>query len=264
MGVLNATPDSFSGDGVLGQGAIDRGRVLLQAGADVLDVGGQSTRPGAEAITEQEEMDRVLPVVQALAGEVEVPLSVDTSSARVAQAALACGASIINDISAGTFDVAMLPQMAAADCGFVLMHLRERPQEMGWSERRRPDTAPLIAEIQEFWTERVAAARKAGVTPERLMLDPGFGFGKSLAENLDLLVHGRELTAGDLPVLLGPSRKSTIGRLVNGAAPEQRVWGTAASVTLAVAAGYAMVRVHDVEAMRDVVRVADAVCRGMD
>ncbi len=262
MGIVNATPDSFSGDGVSARRAIERGRRMIDEGADVLDIGGESTRPGALPISLAEELERVLPVVEGLrAAGAGVPLSVDTTKAQVARRALDAGASIVNDISGATFDAEMLTVCAASACGLVLMHLREAPEQMGWSRQSAPVAGDVVAEVLAFWRTRLDAARAAGIADERLCFDAGFGFGKSVGENLALLRRGRELAAFGFPMLSGTSRKSTLGRILGGAPVEERLWGTAASVALAIESGADIVRVHDVKEMRDVVRVADAVCR---
>ncbi|MDQ3815709.1 MAG: dihydropteroate synthase [Armatimonadota bacterium] len=266
MGIVNVTPDSFSGDGISGQTALEHALHMVEAGADILDIGGESTRPGAQPVTEDEELRRVLPLVEALAPRVSVPLSVDTTKAAVARAALAAGAAIINDISAATFEAQMLEVLAASDGGCILMHLRGTPQTMGWSTRTRKTEGgtrndDVIAEIKAFWSERVAAAEKAGIAPERIALDAGFGFGKSLEENLEILRRGRELADFGFPTLSGTSRKSTIGKILGDAPVSERLWGTAATVALAIAHGCDIVRVHDVREMAQVARVADAVTR---
>ncbi|MBV9468112.1 MAG: dihydropteroate synthase [Abitibacteriaceae bacterium] len=263
MGIVNVTPDSFSGDGSLGAATVERAVQMVADGADILDIGGESTRPGAEVIPAEEELRRVLPVLEALVNRVTVPLSVDTTKAAVAQAALAAGASIINDISAGTFDSAMFPTIAGSDCGCVLMHLRGTPQTMGWSRQVGASNTDVIAEVKSFWQERIAAAENSGIAQERIALDPGFGFGKSLNENLELLRRGQELAALGCPILAATSRKSTIGKILHNAPVEERLWGTAATVALAIANGASIVRVHDVREMAQVARMTDAVVNGL-
>ncbi|HVF09378.1 MAG TPA: dihydropteroate synthase, partial [Abditibacteriaceae bacterium] len=262
MGILNVTPDSFSGDGRLGEAAVQSALQMIEDGADILDIGGESTRPGAEPVPAQEELSRVLPVLETLAAQVRVPLSVDTTKATVARAALAAGASIINDISAGTFDQDMLAMLAPVNCGVILMHLRGTPQTMGWSRRAgRAGTRDVILEIMGYWTRRLTAAQVAGIAADRIALDAGFGFGKSVEENLEILRRGSELAACGFPILSGTSRKSTIGRILGDVPLEERIWGTAATTALAIAGGCDVVRVHDVRAMAQVARVADAVVR---
>ena len=260
MGIVNATPDSFSGDGRLGQAAIERALHMVEDGADILDIGGESTRPDAQPVTPEEELSRVLPLIEALSPRVNVPLSVDTSKALVAQHALQAGASIINDISGGTFDAAMFPTLAQYSCGVVLMHLRGTAQRpTGGTELA---TADVIAEVLAFWRARVTAAQTSGIAPERIAMDAGFGFGKSLEENLTLIRRGRELAAFGLPTLSATSRKSTIGKVLGDLPASERAWGTAATVALAIANGADIVRVHDVREMAQVARVTDAIVRG--
>lgn len=260
MGIVNATPDSFSGDGVATAQAVDRALRMIDAGADILDIGGESTRPGAEKISPEAELQRTLPVIEALATRVAVPLSIDTTKAVVARRALEAGASIVNDISGATFDENMLPTLAPTDCGVIIMHLRGAPQTMKWSQKSGGET-DVIAEVTEFWRARRFAANRAGIADERLCFDAGFGFGKSVEENLTLIARGRELSALGFPTLSGTSRKSTIGKILDGAPVEDRMMGTAATVALAIAGGADIVRVHDVREIADVVRVSDAICR---
>ncbi len=281
MGIVNATPDSFSGDGTLSSltapasasTSLEHALAQARAGADILDLGGESTRPGATPVEEEEELARVVPLVHALRERPElqkVAISVDTTKSRVAQAALEAGADIINDISGATFDPKMLQVLAASGCGVVLMHLRGAPAHMEWSRRQggSSGSAEVIEEVLGFWRARLQAAREAGVEGSRIALDAGFGFGKSVSENLELLRRGRELRIG-FPVLSATSRKSTIGRVLGhslsnarGELPvEERIWGTAATVALAIANGADIVRVHDVSAMSQVARMSDAVVR---
>lgn len=265
MGIVNATPDSFSGDGRLNEAALEHALALIEQGADILDIGGESTRPGAPPVTAEEELSRVIPLLQALMPRVEIPLSVDTTKAAVARAALEAGASIVNDISAGTFDSDMLATVAASDCGYVLMHLRGTPQTMGWSRAATAGeddpAADIVAEVCDFFQQRLSATLAAAIDSERIVLDPGFGFGKSVEENLELIRRGRDFAALGYPVLSGTSRKSTVGKLLNDAPVDQRQWGTATTVALAIANGADIVRVHDVREMAQVARVTDAIVR---
>jgi dihydropteroate synthase len=263
MGIVNATLDSFSGDGVLGASAIDHALQLIEDGADILDIGGESTRPGAVPISLDEEKRRVLPLLESLVAQVESPISIDTTKAELAREAIEIGASIINDISAGTFDDTMLEVLGAAQCGVVLMHLRGTPQTMRASAKQENGTqeANVVAEVLGFWRERVEAARAAGISGERICLDAGFGFGKSIEENLELVRRGQELRAFGFPILSGTSRKSTIGKVLGEVPTDERIWGTAATVALAIGNGADVVRVHDVKQMAHVVRMADAIVR---
>jgi dihydropteroate synthase len=272
MGIVNATPDSFSGDGVLvdgvlGTSAVDRALKMIDDGADILDIGGESTRPGAAVVSVEEEKSRVLPLLEALAKKVEVPISVDTTKSEVARAALDAGASIINDISAGTFDAAMLGVLAPSRCGVVLMHLRGTPQSMKWSQAAGEGVGGrgVIEEVLAFWQGRVDAVRAAGIDEARICLDPGFGFGKSVSENLELLRRGQELKNFGFALLAATSRKSTIGKVLGDASGdlpvEERLFGTAATVAVAIHNGADVVRVHDVKAMAQVARMTDAIVR---
>jgi dihydropteroate synthase len=265
MGIVNATPDSFSGDGVRElNAATDYALRLIEDGADILDIGGESTRPGAAPVSQDEELRRVVPLIEKLAPQIKVPISVDTTKSVVARIALQAGASIINDISGATFDDEMLPILGQSDCGVILMHLRGTPQTMQWSSKFEVESSKLkdvIQEILDFWQWRVNAALQAGIARERLALDAGFGFGKSLEENLEILRRGRELSDFGFPTLSATSRKSTIGKVLGDLPVEERLFGTAATVALAIAGGADIVRVHDVKQMAQVARMADAVVR---
>ncbi|MDQ7800900.1 MAG: dihydropteroate synthase [Armatimonadota bacterium] len=263
MGVVNVTPDSFSGDGLLtGPGWLERvvqvGRRMVEDGADLLDVGGESSRPGAAPVPLEEELRRVVPAVEALRRVVDVPISVDTTKAEVARQALRAGADMVNDISALRHDPDMVRVVADSGCGVVLMHMKGTPQDM----QRDPRYEDVVAEVRDFLAERVEWAERHGIPRDRILVDPGFGFGKRPEHNLELVRNLRAFRELGCPVLLGPSRKSTIGVILGGLPPAERVEGTAAVVALAVACGVDVVRVHDVRAMARVVRVADAVVRG--
>jgi dihydropteroate synthase len=258
MGVVNVTPDSFSDGGAFldPSAAIAHGLRLAEEGADLLDVGGESTRPGSDAVAADEEIDRVRPVIEDLAGRVDVPVSVDTRKAAVAAAALEVGASIVNDVSAGA-DPAMFPAIAGSGAGLVLMHMRGEPKTM----QDDPTYDDVVGEVRSFLLERLALAEAAAVERDRLAIDPGIGFGKTLEHNLELL---RSLTSlGELgaPLVVGPSRKRFIGTLTD-AETDDRVEGTAGAVAWCATQGVDVVRVHDVRAMVRVVRVVDAIARG--
>ncbi len=235
MGVINATPDSFSDGGRFldPEAAIAHGRQLLAEGADVLDVGGESTRPGAEPVDEAEELRRVLPVVEALAAEGRV--SIDTRHRGVAEAAIAAGATILNDVSASLFAVA-----ADAGVGYVAMHMQGTPATM----QQAPSYTDVVSEVRDFLLERASAARDAGV--EEIWIDPGVGFGKTTEHNLSLLHRLRVLAETGLPVLVGASRKGFLGRLTDGAPEDDRVEASLAIAVWAMTQGVSMVRVHDV------------------
>ena len=260
MGILNVTPDSFSDGGRFADpaAAVAQGRALLAAGADLLDVGGESSRPGAQPVSVEEELRRVIPVVEILVRETGAVVSVDTTKARVAEEAVAAGAEIVNDVSAFRFDPRLAEVAARTGAGLVLMHMRGTPADM----QREPVYADVVAEIAAFLRERGEAARRAGVRESALVYDPGIGFGKTLEHSLAILRRLPEFAALGRPLLVGPSRKAFIGTLLDGLPPGQRLEGTAAAVALAIAGGAALVRVHDVKEMGRVARVADAIARG--
>jgi dihydropteroate synthase len=257
VGILNATPDSFSDGGVhLDPGrAAETALAMAAAGAGMLDLGAESTRPGAAPVPAAEERRRLLPVLRAVRTAVRLPISVDTSKADVAAAALDAGADVVNDVSAGRWDAEMLPLCARERVPVVLMHMRGTPATM----QRDPRYTDVVTEVRDFLAARAAAARTAGIPADAIILDPGIGFGKTVAHNCRLLRRLDLLAALGYPVLVGVSRKGFIGELAGGRASGERLHGTAAAVALAVAGGARLVRVHDVAAMRDVVRVAEAV-----
>ncbi len=230
---------------------------MVEAGAGAIDLGAESTRPGSRPVPAAEELRRLLPVLRAVRAAVTVPLSVDTTKAAVARAALDAGADVVNDVSAGRFDRAMLPLCGREGVPVVLMHMQGRPETM----QRRPRYRDVVAEVTAFLARRAAVARAAGVAAGAIVLDPGIGFGKTLAHNLALLAKLDLVARLGYPILVGVSRKGFIGALLDGAGPDDRLHGTAAAVALAVAHGARLVRVHDVAAMRDVVAVASAVAR---
>jgi dihydropteroate synthase len=259
MGVINVTTDSFYDGGryVEPERAIAYAMELVEQGADIIDVGGESTRPGARPISEQDELAHVIPVVKGLVHRVPVPISIDTTKSRVAEVALDCGASIINDVSALRQDSAMASVITRFDAGVVLMHMQGSPQTM----QRSPHYADVVGEVVRFLDERIQNATGAGITRTNIILDPGFGFGKLLVHNLDLLGGLSAFAALNRPVLVGLSRKAFIGKVV-GRPVERREWGTAAAVALAVDRGAHIVRVHDVAMMIDVVKMAAALNPG--
>lgn len=257
MGVLNVTPDSFSdgGDHLDPSIAVDRGQDLVAAGADVVDVGGESTRPGARPVPADEEAARVLPVIRGLARAGVPCISIDTTKAQVAEQALEAGAHWVNDISGGTFDPPILQAAARAGAPIVLGHSRDRPDRMqkgAWTYE-----GGVVHAVRQALGRSVEQALEAGIRPHQLWLDPGIGFGKTFDENLELLRNLDALRTLGFPLLVGTSRKRFIGHLT-GRPPRDRVFGTAASVALAIRAGADAVRIHDVEVLIDVVRVADA------
>jgi dihydropteroate synthase len=255
MGIVNLTPDSFFDGGRLNgpEAARAHALALVAEGADILDLGAESSRPGAEPVTAEEELARLLPVLELLR-DCPVPISVDTYHATTARAALAHGAAMINDISALRHDPEMAGVIAEAGCPCVLMHMQGTPRNM----QQDPRYDNVVEEIGAFFEERIAAAEGAGIAREQIWLDPGFGFGKTVAHNLTLL---RELAAFrrfGLPVLIGTSNKSTIGTVLD-AEVHDRTEGTAATVAVSIVAGAHCVRVHDVKAMRRVVRMTEAI-----
>lgn len=258
MGVLNVTPDSFSDGGCFAEAdaAVAHAQAMCAAGADLIDIGGESTRPGSGRVPAQEQLRRVLPVLSRLRGLPAV-ISIDTTLAAVAAAAADHGAALVNDISAGREDPRMFPLAATRNLPLVLMHMQGVPATM----QAAPVYADVVAEVQSFFEERILAAAQAGVGPHRLILDPGIGFGKSLEHNLELLRQLPRLGRLGLPLLLGTSRKSFLGALTGKTDPRDRLMATAASVAWCAANGASIVRVHDVEAMADVVKVIRALAR---
>ena len=256
MGILNVTPDSFSDGGQFYDStqAIARGLKLVAEGADILDIGGESTRPGAAAVEEAEELRRVLPVVGALVERTHCLISVDTSKAAVARAALVAGAHIINDISAAMWDAAMPEVVVEFQAGLVLMHCQGHPQTM----QQAPHYADVVAEVRDFLAGRLETLAAAGLQRENMAIDPGIGFGKTLEHNLNLLRHLDRLVALGRPVLIGVSRKSMLGKLTGRDQSEQRLAAGLAAQTAAVLRGARIIRTHDVAAARDAARVADA------
>lgn len=267
MGVLNVTPDSFSDGGEFDtpRAALAQAYRLAAAGADIIDIGGQSTRPAADPVSLDDELNRVIPVVQALREGVmgyeplTLPISVDTTQATVAREAIAAGADIINDVSGATYDDRMLAVAAELQVPLILMHLRGTPQTM----QALTDYGNLVGEVRDFLRDRVAAAIAAGLPKTHLAIDPGLGFAKTAEQNFELLRHLSAFRQLGCPILVGPSRKSFIGKVLDLPDPKDRLWGTAAACTAAIAGGADLLRVHDVSQMRDACRIADAVWRGV-
>ena len=260
VGVLNATPDSFSDGGrhLDPARAAEAAAAMVAEGAAMLDLGAESTRPGATPVPEDEELARLLPVLAAVRAAVRVPLSVDTTKAVVARRALDAGADVVNDVSAGRLDPGMLPLCAAAGVPVILMHMQGTPATM----QETPQYTDVVAEVTAFLGARARAAEAAGVAPDAILVDPGIGFGKTVAHNCALVRRLDVVAALGYPVLVGVSRKGFIGQLLGGRGTGSRLFGTAAAVALAVAGGARLVRVHDVGPMRDVVRVAEGVAAG--
>ncbi|SMB99240.1 Dihydropteroate synthase [Thermanaeromonas toyohensis ToBE] len=259
MGILNVTPDSFSDGGLyfdLGR-ALERAHIMVEAGADIIDVGGESTRPGSDPVPLEEELRRVLPVVERLARELKVPISIDTYKAEVARQALERGATLINDITGLRGDPQMPEVVARFGCPVVVMHIKGTPKNM----QENPTYEDVVAEVKEYLREGVELAVKAGLPREKVIIDPGIGFGKTVEHNLKILQSLKEFKALGQPLLVGTSRKSFIGKILNLPVHE-RLLGTAATVALSIAGGADIVRVHDVGEMRQVVQMADAIVRG--
>ncbi len=259
MGIINVTPDSFSGDGVVdANAAVAKAWRFVEDGADIVDIGGESTRPGSQPVPADEEMRRVLPVIERLRAEnFPLPISVDTYKPEVAKSALQAGACIVNDIF-GLRQPGMMELVAELKPVVVIMHMQGTPQTM----QINPTYQDCVREIAEFLRQQAEAAMKMGLPKERIVVDPGIGFGKTVEHNLEILRRLREIKALGFPVLIGTSRKSFIGKVLGIEVPTERVWGTAATVAIAIANGADIVRVHDVREMVQVVRMTDAIVRG--
>lgn len=267
MGILNLTPDSFSGDGLAGhiEMAVERGERMAEEGADIIDIGGESTRPGSFPISAEEEQARVLPVIERLVGRINCPVSIDTYKSQVAEKALAAGASIVNDVWGLRMDPALAEIAAMKQAPLILMHNRSRPKDEVQSERLGGrylgvEYKDLMGEIIGELAESSGWARAAGVEDSRIIVDPGIGFGKTVEQNLELMRRLPELRVLGYPLLVGPSRKSFIGYTLD-LPVEERLEGTAAAVALAIAGGADIVRVHDVKQMARVAKMSDALVR---
>ena len=259
MGILNVTPDSFS-DGaqfLAPDKAIKHAEQMIDEGADIIDAGGESTRPGGTTVSADEEIRRVVPVIEALAKRTNIPISVDTTKSEVARAALEAGAAIVNDISALRFDFYIADEAAKAGAGLVLMHSRGTPATL----HRLPPVADILAEVTNSLSASVNMAERRGVKRESIVLDPGIGFGKSQEQNLELIAKIDQLVLAfpDLSIMIGTSRKSFIGKLLDNAPVEDRLHGTMASIAAAILHGAQIVRVHDVKAAFETLKTIDAV-----
>jgi dihydropteroate synthase len=259
MGILNVTPDSFSDGGQFNSlaTALEQARSLIADQIDIVDIGGQSTRPQAVEISLAEELERVLPVITALRQESDVPISIDTTRAAVAEAAIAAGADIVNDVSGGLADPLMLATVARLNVPIILMHRRGTPQTM----QQQTDYQDLVGEIYDYLYQQTQAAIAAGISPQHLAIDPGIGFAKTWQQSVEVLRHLRKFTALGYPMLVGPSRKSFIGHILDQPNPQKRLWGTAAACCAAIAGGADILRVHDAAPMREVCQVADTLWR---
>ncbi len=259
MGILNVTTDSFSDGGRFfdASAAIRHGAQMLEDGADIIDVGGESTRPGSEPVGIEEEIRRVVPVITELRKLTNLPISIDTYHAAVAQAALDSGATIINDISGMMFDLNVRRVAACARCPVILMHIKGTPRDM----QKNPSYTDLMGEIVDYLRGRIDDVIQAGVDEHSIIIDPGIGFGKLPSHNLEILRRLSELKSIGRPVLVGTSRKATIGHVLGGLSTDERLEGTAATVALSIASGASIVRVHDVKQMKRVVLMTDAILR---
>jgi dihydropteroate synthase len=256
MGVLNVTPDSFSDGGLFFDkaDAVAHGEEMARAGADIIDVGGESSRPFSEPLPAEEEIRRVIPVIEALARRVSIPISIDTTKAQVASQALDAGAVIVNDIGALRLDPAMASLVANRGVPVVLMHMQGTPATM----QMEPHYEDVVAEVKAFLADAVRRAEEAGIERKKTVVDPGIGFGKTVTHNLLLIQHLKALQSLGVPILIGPSRKSFISKIL-GPGDERREIGTQAAVTAAVLNGAHIVRVHDVERTRETLKLVDAI-----
>ena len=255
MGVVNVTPDSFSGDGLHldAEAAVARALEMERDGADILDIGGESTRPGAEWLAADEELGRVIPLLNTLRGRLKIPISIDTNKSEVAEAAAEAGAEIINDVTALQRDPRIAEVALRRKLPLILMHMRGEPRTM----QRQPFARDAMRDVTQSLKKAAALAARKGVPKSQLVLDPGIGFGKSFAQNYELIARLPELARLGFPILVGPSRKGFIGRTLGGVPGNERTYGTAAAVTACILQGAHIVRVHDVREMAQVARVAD-------
>jgi dihydropteroate synthase len=257
MGILNVTPNSFSDGGryAAEDQAVEHGLAMVSDGAGIIDVGGESTRPGSEPVPPAEQIRRVVGVTKTLARQIKVPISIDTASSEVARAGLDAGATIINDISACRFDDQMAPLAAKRKAPLILMHMQGTPQNM----QQHPHYEDLVKEVKEFLTERIAYVLQCGMIRDQVIVDPGIGFGKTVAHNLELVRRVAEFHEMGTAILMGTSRKSFIGKVLEIEDPLERIFGTAATMAWCVSAGVQILRVHDIRAMREVARMTTAI-----
>lgn len=253
MGVLNVTPDSFSDGGQFldARSALEHAFQMERSGADLLDIGGESTRPGSQGVSAQQELERVLPVLNQLRGRLKIPISIDTQKAAVAEAAVNAGAEIINDVSALRSDLELAKVARRHRLPMILMHMRGAPRTM--------QHGPFARDVMRGLREALTRAKRFGITKSQIILDPGIGFGKNYAQNFELLARLPELARLGYPLLVGTSRKAFIGHALGGVAAEQRIWGTAATVAASILGGAHIVRVHDVAEMAQVAKIADSI-----
>jgi dihydropteroate synthase len=259
MGVINTTPDSFSDGGQFNslEQALNQVQSMVDSGVDIIDIGGESTRPGASPVTVEEELRRVIPLIESIRKSTssmsEVVISIDTSKSVVAKEAIAAGADIINDVSAGLFDESMFRIVASLNVPIIIMHLRGNPMTM----QQMTDYQDVVNDVINALNQRIEVAKLAGIDLDNLIIDPGIGFAKTYEQNIDILRRLKEFKRLNLPLLVGVSRKSFIGHILQQSEPSQRVWGTAAACCAAIAGGADILRVHDVKEMTEVSRVSD-------
>jgi len=259
MGILNVTPDSFSDGGrhFDKASAIRRAYEMVEEGADIIDVGGESTRPGSEPVPLQEEIDRTIPVIEEISKKIKVPVSIDTYKAEVARRALDAGASIVNDISGLRFDPEMPKVVSQYKVPVVIMHIKGMPKDM----QANPIYEALIPEITDYFRESIRLAVESGITEDKIIIDPGIGFGKTFDHNLEIIKNLREFTLLEKPLLVGVSRKAFIGKILGDAPVSERLEGSEAAAAISVLNGANIIRVHDVKEMKKVALVADAIKR---
>ena len=259
MGILNVTPDSFADGGLYfdKSSAIERAYQIVEEGADIIDIGGESTRPGSEPISIKEELIRTIPLIEAISKKIKVPISIDTYKSEVAKVALDAGASMVNDISGLRFDPRMPDVVSEYKVPVVIMHIKGKPQDM----QQNPVYDALIPEIIDYFRMGIKIATGAGISEDKIIIDPGIGFGKTFAHNLEIINNLYEFTLLEKPILIGPSRKAFIGKILGDVPATERLEGTAAAVSISIINGANVVRVHDVKETVKVAKVADAVKR---
>jgi dihydropteroate synthase len=259
MGILNVTPDSFSDGGLFKDtnAAVEYGLKMMEEGADIIDIGGESSRPGAVPVTLEEEIARVIPVIKGLERSIQIPISIDTTKAEVARLAVENGADIVNDVSAMTFDPQMAKAVADTGAAIILMHMRGTPKDM---QKGDLYYRSIRGDIIDYLQNKMEKAQEAGISSEHIMVDPGIGFGKTQEDSMRLLKYLSEFRVLGRPIVTGPSRKAFIGKITGGG-PKERMEGTAAAVTAAIMNGAHVIRVHDVKAMKKVAAMADAILR---
>jgi len=256
MGILNLTPDSFYDGGAYPtiEAAVSRALAMESAGAGIIDIGGESSRPGSQPVSVEEELRRVIPVIRRLAEILKIPISIDTYKAEVARQALAAGAGLVNDISALRLDPELVSVVAESSGPYIMMHMQGTPGTM----QARPSYQDILGELKEFFRERMEWAVGEGIAPDRIIIDPGIGFGKTLEHNLEIISGLSSLAELGRPILIGPSRKSFVGSILDRE-PDDRLWGTAGAVAACIARGAQIIRVHDVQAMKDLAVVMDRI-----